>query len=79
MTSALTEGGAIAGVARPVGVLAGVIAAWRRAPFVLVVIIAAATAGNVTANAVYSTVCLYATPVSNQWAAKSVTGSWTVN
>ena len=31
-------------MARPVGVLAGVIAAWRRLPFVAVVIIAAATA-----------------------------------
>ena len=38
-----------------------------------------ATAGNVTANAVYSTICLYATTVSNQWAAKSATGTWTVN
>lgn len=39
-----------------------------------------ATAGNVTANAVYSTLCLYATSVSNQWAAKSLTGGpWTVN
>jgi hypothetical protein len=31
-------------VARPAGVLAGVIAAWRRAPFAVVVLIAAATA-----------------------------------
>jgi hypothetical protein len=38
-----------------------------------------ASAGNITASAVYSTVCLYATTVSNQWAAKSTTGSWTVN
>jgi branched-subunit amino acid transport protein len=43
-TSALTEGGDLVGVARPVGVLAGVVAAWRRAPFVAVVLIAAATA-----------------------------------
>jgi branched-subunit amino acid transport protein len=43
-TAALTEGGGFAGVARPVGVLAGVIAAWRRLPFVAVVLIAAATA-----------------------------------
>jgi branched-subunit amino acid transport protein len=43
-TAALTEGGGFAGVARPVGVLAGVIAAWRRLPFVAVVVIAAATA-----------------------------------
>jgi branched-subunit amino acid transport protein len=43
-TAALTEAGGFAGVARPVGVLAGVIAAWRRAPFVAVVVIAAATA-----------------------------------
>jgi len=43
-TAALTEGGDFVGVARPVGVLAGVVAAWRRAPFVAVVLIAAATA-----------------------------------
>ncbi len=43
-TAALTDAGHFAGVARPVGVLAGVVAAWRRAPFVLVVLIAAATA-----------------------------------
>jgi branched-subunit amino acid transport protein len=43
-TAALTDGPHFAGVARPVGVLAGVIAAWRRLPFVAVVIIAAATA-----------------------------------
>jgi len=43
-TAALTEGGGFAGVARPVGVLAGVIAAWRRLPFIAVVVIAAVTA-----------------------------------
>ena len=43
-TAALTDGPDFAGVARPVGVLAGAIAAWRRLPFVAVVIIAAATA-----------------------------------
>jgi hypothetical protein len=43
-TAALTDAGHLAGVARPVGVLAGVIAAWRRLPFIAVVIIAAATA-----------------------------------
>jgi len=35
--------------------------------------------GNITASAVYSAVCLYATSVSNQWAADGTTGSWTVN
>ena len=43
-TAALTDAGHFAGVARPVGVLAGVIAAWRKLPFIAVVIIAAATA-----------------------------------
>jgi branched-subunit amino acid transport protein len=43
-TAALTEGGAFAGVARPAGVLVGVALAWRRAPFILVVVGAAATA-----------------------------------
>ena len=45
-TAALTDGGAFAGWARPAGVAVGAIAAWRRLPFVLVVVLAAAaTAG----------------------------------
>jgi branched-subunit amino acid transport protein len=43
-TAALTNAGHLAGVARPAGVLAGLVAAWRKAPFVLVVVIAAGTA-----------------------------------
>lgn len=43
-TAALTESGGFAGVARPAGVAVGALLAWRRAPFVLVVIAAAATA-----------------------------------
>jgi branched-subunit amino acid transport protein len=43
-TSALLEGGALAGMARPAGVLVGVALAWRRAPFVAVIVAAAATA-----------------------------------
>ncbi|RIV38469.1 AzlD domain-containing protein [Micromonospora radicis] len=42
-TAALTEVGGFAGWARPAGVLVGVLLAWRRAPFVLVVIAAAGT------------------------------------
>ncbi|MFI7156791.1 AzlD domain-containing protein [Micromonospora sp. NBRC 110037] len=42
-TAALTEAGGFAGYARPVGVLIGLVLAWRRAPFVLVVVAAAAT------------------------------------
>ncbi|MFD8374380.1 AzlD domain-containing protein [Streptomyces sp. NPDC059688] len=42
-TGALTEGGGFAGWARPAGVLVGAVLAWRRAPFVLVVLAAAAT------------------------------------
>jgi branched-subunit amino acid transport protein len=40
--TALTEGHGFAGYARPAGVLAGALLAWRKAPFVLVVIAAAA-------------------------------------
>ena len=40
-TGALTEGGGFAGWARPAGVLAGAGLAWRRAPFVVVVLGAA--------------------------------------
>ncbi|MBK6010842.1 AzlD domain-containing protein [Streptomyces sp. MBT53] len=40
-TGALTEGGGFAGWARPAGVLVGGVLAWRRAPFVVVVLAAA--------------------------------------
>jgi branched-subunit amino acid transport protein len=43
-TAALTEVGHFAGFARPAGVLVGVALAWRRAPFVAVVVAAAAMA-----------------------------------
>lgn len=43
-TAALTEAGRLAGVARPAGVLVGAVLAWRRVPFVLVVLAAAGTA-----------------------------------
>lgn len=45
-TAALTEAGGFAGWARPAGVAVGGLLAWRRVPFVLVVVAAAAaTAG----------------------------------
>lgn len=43
-TAAFTEGGGFVGVARPAGVLAGALLAWRRAPFIVVVVTAAAVA-----------------------------------
>ncbi len=45
-TAALTDAGEFAGIARPAGVVAGVVAAWRRVPFIGVVIIAAAVAAG---------------------------------
>jgi branched-subunit amino acid transport protein len=42
-TAALTDGDGFAGWARPVGVAVGAVLAWRRLPFVLVVVLAAAT------------------------------------
>ncbi|MEU3457332.1 AzlD domain-containing protein [Micromonospora sp. NPDC006766] len=42
-TAALTEAGGFAGYARPAGVLVGLALAWRRVPFVLVVVAAAGT------------------------------------
>ncbi|MFD7655321.1 AzlD domain-containing protein [Actinosynnema sp. NPDC059797] len=42
-TSTLTKGQGFAGLALPAGVLVGAVAAWRRAPFVVVVVLAAAT------------------------------------
>jgi branched-subunit amino acid transport protein len=43
-TAALTDGADFAGWARPAGVLVGAVLAWRRAPFVVVILAAAATA-----------------------------------
>ncbi|MFC0533876.1 AzlD domain-containing protein [Phytohabitans kaempferiae] len=43
-TAALTDSGGFAGVSRPLGVAVGAVLAWRRAPFVVVVVSAAATA-----------------------------------
>ncbi|MEU0106923.1 AzlD domain-containing protein [Streptomyces sp. NPDC006251] len=43
-TSAFTEGHAFTGPARPLGVLVGGVLAWRRAPFLVVVLAAAGTA-----------------------------------
>ncbi|MEV6599336.1 AzlD domain-containing protein [Actinoplanes sp. NPDC051346] len=43
-TAALIEGSGFAGVARPAGVAVGALLAWRRAPFVVVVLAAALTA-----------------------------------
>ncbi|MEU5095529.1 AzlD domain-containing protein [Streptomyces sp. NPDC020996] len=43
-TSALTEGHAFAGAARPIGVLVGGVLALRKAPFLVVVLTAAGTA-----------------------------------
>lgn len=45
-TAALLEGGEFAGYARPAGVAVGGVLAWRRAPFVAVVLAAAATAAG---------------------------------
>ena len=45
-TSALIDNQEFAGYARPAGVLVGGVLAWRKAPFVLVVIAAAATAAG---------------------------------
>ena len=40
-TQAFTDGGAFAGWARPAGVAVGAVLAWRRLPFVVVVVAAA--------------------------------------
>jgi branched-subunit amino acid transport protein len=45
-TAALTDAGHFAGVARPVGVLAGVVTAWFKAPFVAAVLVAAGVAAG---------------------------------
>ena len=48
-TAALTDGGSFAGVALPAGVLTGGVLAWRKVPFVIVVIAAAAVAAGLRA------------------------------
>ncbi len=45
-TAALTEAGDWSGIARPAGVTAGVLAAWRGLPFIAVVVIAAGVAAG---------------------------------
>lgn len=45
-TTALADGGAFNSIARPVGVAVGGVLAWRRVPFVIVVVAAAATAAG---------------------------------
>ena len=45
-TSATLDGDGFAGIARPAGVLVGGVLAWRRAPFVIVVLAAAVTAAG---------------------------------
>lgn len=48
-TSSFTDGRDFAGVALPAGVLTGGILAWRRAPFVVVVLVAAGVAAGLRA------------------------------
>jgi branched-subunit amino acid transport protein len=48
-TAALLDGLEFAGWARPVAVAVGALAAWRRAPFVVVVLLAAGTAAGLRA------------------------------
>ena len=51
-TTALLDGHAFVGPARPAGVLAGGLLAWRRAPFVVVVLAAAGVAAGLRAAGV---------------------------
>ena len=46
VTAALTQGHEFAGWARPTGVLVAGVLAWRRAPFVVVIVVAAAVAAG---------------------------------
>lgn len=52
-TAALTEAGGFAGWGRPAGVLVGAVAAWWRAPFAVVVLLAAATTAGLRALGVH--------------------------
>ncbi|MCO1578703.1 AzlD domain-containing protein [Crossiella sp. SN42] len=46
LTQAVLDGQGFAGWARPAGVLVGAVAAWRKLPFVVVVLLAAGTAAG---------------------------------
>lgn len=46
ITQAVLDGQAFGGWARPAGVLAGALAAWRKLPFTVVVLLAAGTAAG---------------------------------
>lgn len=46
VTTGLFEGGEFAGFARPAGVLVGGVLAWRKAPFIVVVLAAAGVAAG---------------------------------
>jgi hypothetical protein len=48
-TASLTDGGSFAGIALPAGVLTGGVLAWRRVPFVVVVVVAAGVAAGLRA------------------------------
>jgi branched-subunit amino acid transport protein len=48
-TATVLDGTAFAGWARPAGVAVGALAAWRRAPFVVVVVLAAGTTAGLRA------------------------------
>ncbi|GEL20956.1 AzlD domain-containing protein [Pseudonocardia asaccharolytica] len=48
-TAALTEAGDFVGWARPAGVAVGALAAWRKVPFVIVVVLAAGTTAGMRA------------------------------
>lgn len=48
-TAALTDSGSFAGIALPAGVLTGGVLAWRKAPFVVVVVAAAVVAAGLRA------------------------------
>ncbi len=48
-TTALFDGHHLTGPARPIGVAAGGVLAWRRAPFVVVVVVAAAVGAGLRA------------------------------
>lgn len=49
IAAALTDGGGFAGVALPAGVLVGGVLVWRKVPFVVVVVAAAAVAAGLRA------------------------------
>ena len=75
-TTGLTEGHGFAGVARPAGVLVGGILAWRKAPFLVVVLAAAATTAVLRLLGIHLSERTWCVPPEPQGRGRRDRGDW---